>query len=89
MGCVNGSTAPCRLILCHAHRQVVAVELDQSEHLIPCTPPDDEDEDDDDGDDGRVDRKGVTFMGERRPKRFLVHYRSWSRRWDEWLEPSR
>ncbi|CAN0163139.1 unnamed protein product [Ectocarpus sp. 6 AP-2014] len=61
--------------------KVVAVELGES---LPCTTPDDED-----GEDGRVDRRGATCMGERRPKRFLVHYRSWSRRWDEWLEPSR
>lgn len=24
----------------------------------------------------------------RRAVRFRVHYRSWSRRWDEWVEPS-
>ncbi|CAM9568051.1 unnamed protein product [Ectocarpus sp. 13 AM-2016] len=61
--------------------KVVAVELGES---LPRTTPDDEG-----GGDGRVDRRGATCMGERRPERFLVHYRSWSRRWDEWLEPSR
>ncbi|CAN0455855.1 unnamed protein product, partial [Ectocarpus sp. 12 AP-2014] len=61
--------------------KVVAVDLGES---LPCTTPNGED-----GGDGRVDRRGATCMGERRPERFLVHYRSWSRRWDEWLEPSR